>query len=692
MNMSAAATGRPLQGLVFALVLAMALLLLTAVQLTQSFLALVPDWATAVASIGLKWWGTPLGPQALAFVLAQVGLHAVLGLLAWGCACLIEVAWPMLRGRRTGLVALCFGAAALWVLVANAARFPWSATGLQMSFLGAPFLGAISVFDLLTAGMLGVVLVVLGKAVLKVPRVRSAAPRTLAYGAVLGMVVITAHLVQANGPPSGADPGRPNVIFIGIDSLRRDVVGGGTGLGVTPHLDAFLSEGAHQFSDAITPMARTFPSWISVLSGRYPRSTGARENLMPRSALTSFRTLPEILRERGYRTFYATDEVRFANIDESFGFDRVVTPTIGVADFLLGKASDLPLSNLVSNTTLGRWLFPATYSNRAVAHTYRPETFSSWLDGEIEAGGPQMLAIHFTLPHYPYRWAEPDDVIFDRSSDLAYQYQNAVIAADRQFGRLMHTLERKGLLNNALVAVLSDHGEALGIPGVDVLMRAAEVRRVLGPMRVGIYGHGTSVLSPHQYTTLLAFRGFGSAAFPMTARVHDAPVSLVDLAPTVLEMLGAPADAGLDGRSLRPIIMGEAGVREAFAGRARFTETGYRTALLEAGEVSETDLIGRAAGLFAMNRDTGRFEIRPDTMPLLLADKERAAITDRWLLASIPLPVDSHRQRFVVLDRSGATPARRLTSAPDPQSDPEVARLWRELHEHYGEELLPPLP
>jgi hypothetical protein len=467
-----------IQGLFFALALAMAFLLLSAVQLAQDFLAHVPDWGAAVASVELQLWGTPLGTQAAFFVLAQLGLHAGLGFAAWGLACLIEGAWPALRGRRVGLIAVCFAVLAVWVLVANAARFPWSSTGLLMPFLGAPVVGAISIFDLLTFALLAFVLLVLGKAALGVPRLRSAAPRTLAYGAVLAMVFLTVHLVQANGPDPGSASARPNVIFIGIDSLRRDAVGGGTGLGVTPHIDAFLAESAHQFTDAITPMARTFPSWMSVLTGRYPRSTGARENLMPRAALKAFRTLPEILRERGYGTFYATDEVRFANIDEGFGFDRVVTPTIGAADFLLGKASDLPLSNLVSNTALGRGLFPATYANRAVWHTYRPETFSELLDEEIQAGGPQMLAVHFTLPHWPYRWAEPDDIIFNRSSERAYLYQNAVIAADRQFGALMRTLERKGLLENAIVVVLSDHGEALGIPGVDVLMRASEVRRV----------------------------------------------------------------------------------------------------------------------------------------------------------------------------------------------------------------------
>jgi hypothetical protein len=157
-------------------------------------------------------------------------------------------------------------------------------------------------------------------------------------------------------------------------------------------------------------------------------------------------------------------------------------------------------------------------------------------------------------------------------------------------------------------------------------------------------------------------------------------------------MIAAPGESVFEGRSLRAILVGAPGAREAFNGRARFTETGYRTPLLEAGEVNEADLIGRAAGFFEMNRGTGRFEIRPGYLARLLADKERAAITDRWLLAAIPLDLDSGQLRYVALDRTGATAPRRLVAPPDPQTDPEIAQLWREMHAHYGEEMLPPQP
>ena len=75
-------------------------------------------------------------------------------------------------------------------------------------------------------------------------------------------------------------------------------------------------------TDAITPLARTFPSWVSMLTGRHPHTTGAYMNLLPRELIHAGHTLPQLLREHGYRTYYAIDETRFSNIDASYGFDR----------------------------------------------------------------------------------------------------------------------------------------------------------------------------------------------------------------------------------------------------------------------------------------------------------------------------------------------------------------------------------
>ena len=158
-----------------------------------------------------------------------------------------------------------------------------------------------------------------------------------------------------SGVASPAATARPHVIMLGIDSLRLDELRRFGGKADTPNLDS--SSQGDVFSDVTTPLARTFASWVAILTGRSPVVTGARYNLTPRT------WSPPIRRSQtscgaGYRTVYSTDEVRFANIDESYGFDEVITPPIGASDFLIGTYNELPLPSVVINTRLGQWPVP----------------------------------------------------------------------------------------------------------------------------------------------------------------------------------------------------------------------------------------------------------------------------------------------------------------------------------------------
>ena len=141
------------------------------------------------------------------------------------------------------------------------------------------------------------------------------------------------------------------------------------------------------------PAARTFSSWVAILTGRAPTVTGARFNLAERSSVSANPTIADVVRQAGYHTVYSTDEVRFANIDESYGFDQVVTPRIGASDFLIGTYNELPLASLVINTRVGKWLFPFSYANRGVATMFEPETYVERLDrGSVVR---QADALHF---------------------------------------------------------------------------------------------------------------------------------------------------------------------------------------------------------------------------------------------------------------------------------------------------------
>jgi arylsulfatase A-like enzyme len=650
------------------------------------------DWQGLANLMGLRLSGTPLGAEVLQFVFAQLTLHVCFGIGAWVLAWLTGRAFGIGRQRRLWLIVGWFAIATCWLLVANATLFPWSAAGVPSALLGAPLIGGARLLEILSLVLMTSIGWILLMNARQIPLLQRAGRRVAIYGALAVVVFVVAGLLRTvtMADESGGADALPNIVFIGIDSLRGDVVGAGENPGITPNVDAFVRDGGQMFTDAITPLARTFPSWTSILSGRNPRQTAARENLVALGALGKFDTIAKVAQRNGYRTVFATDEVRFSNIDASFGFDQVITPTMGTADFLLGKFNDLPLSNLVANSWLGKHWFPATYANRAAAVTYRPDTFVDRLRDEVQPSGPTFLAVHFTLPHTPYNWSAPGDQVFGRASDNAYQYSNAVIAADRQFGQLMEILERKGMLHNALVVFLSDHGEALGLPASDTLLRGPVARELLDGQRISLWGHGTSVLSPHQFATVLAMRGYGSVDLPAAFRAYDVPVSLIDIAPTVVELLGLQSTAEFEGRSLVPVFAGDARAIEALEKRPRFTESGFRTKKIENGDYDERSVLGDVATYFRMNPANGRLELRDEVMPHLIADKERAVMDRDWLLASIPNRHGSQTQIYVLVGRHDGTP-RRLEGPPAP-ADAEAYALWQALHDEYGSELLPPAP
>jgi arylsulfatase A-like enzyme len=626
--------------------------------------------------------------RVAAFAVAQIALHALLAIGVWLVSWLLLRAFPTLEPRRRAVfwfVAIVIFSA---VLLQNAAMFPWSIPGTGVRWLATVELGHLPVADLVASTALMLAIVALGGTMWRSPR-RKLWIRSSVWLAVIGGVAA----VLSNMPRSAADTPKaahpPNVIIIGIDSLRVDTLGLAGRLGYTPQLQKFLGE-SHVFLDVTTPLARTFPSWTTLLSGRSPVRTNARDNLVPIEHLNLGDTLPVRLRGLGYKTYYATDEVRFANIDERYGFDVTITPRIGVSDFVLGEFNDIPLANLMSGTRLARWLFPDSYANRAAARIYRPETFVDHVDDRFDPQGPTFLALHLTLPHWPYHWADRDDAIFADTSDMAFAYLASLIEADRQFAEIMMVLRDKGVLDNALVFVMSDHGEALQTAS-DNLLLSPEAKRLAGKIPVWMNGHGTSVLSPHQYNVLLAARGFGAAGVaPRGTLVSDVGLSLEDVTPTVLELLGVTyPPAEFDGMSFASRLRADPPAADTLAAstRVRFTETAFSPMSLQKGDMNVASLLkdDDRLWLFGVNRANGRFEARMDRWPKLLVLKERAAIGTQFVLAAIPAP---QGHKYVLVPRRGGLPVR-LLGEPDSNAGEEPQRLWRALHERFPGELGP---
>lgn len=676
MNQAPRTPGGGWNGLALSIALALAFMIgcLAWVVREVEFL-LASDGVTAALSIEQGLGRMVLLPLA-AFGAAVVFIHVLVGFLAFALARLTESAFPgQTVARRGYLIAGWFILLAGIAMAANTTWYPASIfagkeSAWREQLFGLPPVIWVAGFLLLFIGWL---------AVRAAPRLRLSSPTpSLAASAalaVLAVFFVPSRLLDASAPVIVTQA--PHVILIGIDSLRNDLSVPRRGAAETPNIHAFLG-GARRFTDAVSPLARTYAAWVTILTGRHPVTTHARVNLMPRHLVHEGETLGDALHERGYRAVYATDEVRFANFDRSFGFDELITPPVGAADFLLGYAGDMPLVNLAVATDLGGALFPSNHANRAASVTYRPRQFVDRLERDLEVTGPTFLAIHLTLAHWPYSWAG----LPRPSVPEAYRetYGKAVGEVDRQFSDVMGVLAEKHLLDNAIVVLLSDHGEALGAAG-DSMLRATGTSREIWD---SLWGHGTSVLSPNQYHVLLAMRAFGRARLPGPEQDYDWPVSLEDLRPTLEAYATGITPVRVDGISLLPYLADPASA-ETLTARVRFTETDFNTPDTLAGRYDEAGIIDQAALYYELDQKTGWVQFRESRLPELLARKQRAALSSHTLLAAIPGP-PGQGMRYLIVDRDNPRPEA-LEGPPNATQDAEARRLWKALAARFPGEL-----
>lgn len=612
--------------------------------------------------------GTTLGSNLLLFALAQVVLHSVCAMLCVALAQLTKFAWNDQKNSRRTLTFLWFVTGTGWLLIANATWFPTSSLGSPYAEITTQSWNGIDLLTLSSALLCAAFIATLLRAAL---RLALPPPRTLLRWAVPAATVPLVLFVIVTHDPAQATaqgPGKPNIVIIGLDSLRHDAVGRQSTL--TPSINAFLNESV-SFSDATTPLARTFPSWVSLITGRHPHTTGATVNLLPRHVIDTGETLPQLLSQAGYRSIYAIDEVRFSNLDLSYGFDQMIAPPIGATDFLLGFFSDTPLSNVAMNTPVGALLFPYTHANRAAALTYDPDSFVRRIDRNLEVKGPTLLAVHLTLAHWPYRWAgSPPE---EPGSDVRIVYEKAVARLDQQFDAVLATLRDHGVLDNALVFVLSDHGEDLGEEHEGEAGSILDAR--FDPAK--LYGHGTSVFSRHQYHVVLAARAFGNASLKLRPGIVTEPVSLEDVTPTIAALLSLQPTRPFDGISLLPLLQQQP-AKHAFADRIRFTETEFNPPGLSLGTFATPSALRTAASFYRVDPETDRVLLREQDLDVVLAKRQYAAFRDSRMVVAFPSADPGVSTLELGLLQLPATEPTRLTRAML-EADPSAGALWQAL-------------
>jgi arylsulfatase A-like enzyme/Tfp pilus assembly protein PilF len=297
------------------------------------------------------------------------------------------------------------------------------------------------------------------------------------------------------------------MVIVTIDTLRADRVGVyGAKDGATPHLDALAREGA-MARQATSHVPLTRPSHVTIFTGRLPTETGIRDNISP-AIVPRVPLLAEVVKKAGFTTGAF---VSAAVLDSSSGLDRgfdTYADEMGAAG---GEAAFLDTVQRKGDATT------------ALAVAWLEKTRRAAPDARV------FLWLHLYDPHDPYEPPEPWASRFP-----GRPYEGEVAFADDLVGRLDAALGSLGMKDETVLLVTSDHGEGLGDHGETLH---------------GFFAYQTTLHVP------LVVRGPGIVPGTTLSRT----VALVDVFPTVLDLLGVAAVQGtLDGRSLAAELRGGA--------------------------------------------------------------------------------------------------------------------------------------
>lgn len=566
--------------------------------------------------------------ELVATLAVQIGLYVVCsGLQTFLLLGILKRPWYYFSIEQWQIIiwTLSIGA----ILAANAYYFPLS----LFSKLLSPPLGETSALGVLTLSLTGISLLLLNSLLYRKSLI------LLALGIPVFYALNSIRFIQPN--QSQLAQTKPNVIILGIDSLTPESIQQSTMPFVT-----HLLQNSTQFTNAISPLARTYPAWSSILTGLYVKHHHAEENLVAKQTVNSKASIAWLLKKQGYETIYATDDRRFNSIDTDFGFQHIIGPKLGVNDVILGSYNDFPLSNLLINFKLSSWPFPYNYTNRASFFSYYPETFAALLQTKLQQLGtnkPLFLAVHFTLPHWPYAWAEslPEQVNNEFSLEKReFLYQSALQKVDQQFSAFYNFLQQQGYFQNSLVIVLSDHGEALyyansrltnyhNYQGTRPSPLAEYFKNKTATVLNKSAGHGSDILSPRQYRSMLTFEIFQNGQLITHPGQIKTRVALIDLAPTILSFIGLPIPAKTDGISLLTALFKPS---ISLPDRTFYIESG----MFPNQEFSAQKAMAIGKAFYKINPHSEELELNAKGLKRITDQKLYGIIAGDWVLALYP--------------------------------------------------------
>lgn len=514
----------------------------------------------------------------LVFALARLAfwLFVIMGFLATAGVLAYVVGLVLLEGSHHSLYAALAAAAAIAVLIA---RVFVRTLLLSPGVLASSSLYSMTHFSSLWARLsprrllvldvilFGALYAWLAAGVLALVLAGAWAAASLVSVLALAMAAIrwlaTRDPEPAPAHRSSQPQSRPNILLVGADTLRADrLSGAGYPRDLTPIITKLAARGV-RFTDCYVPCARTAPSLVSLLTGTWPHTHGVRDTFVrPEQTQLPITALPEILGRAGYSTAIVGDWAASDAEKFTFGFEHEDLPTDqwNIKYLLRQGPKDLRLFlSLFTQNRFGKTFLPEVHFLGGHPLTEEVGRDTRRMISRLAAkDAPFFLVSFMATTHPPFTskhpyyslYASPDydgeskfgmaklrdpwEIIrrqgeprtefdLDQIIDL---YDGCVKNFDDEVGRMLAYLESSGLAQNTIVVIFSDHGFEF--------------------FEHDTWGQGNSAVGDFSAKIPLVI---ADPRLPQAQTVSDA-VRTVDIAPTLLDLVGMPIPTYMEGTSL----------------------------------------------------------------------------------------------------------------------------------------------
>jgi arylsulfatase A-like enzyme len=443
-----------------------------------------------------------------------------------------------------------------------------------------------------------------------------------------------------------SNPDKPNIIMIGSDTLRADRLNvEGYKRNLTPTLDRLAHQGAY-FAQHYVPIARTAPSLVSLMLGKWPHRTGVRDNFVSNAeAKLKSDSLASLLNQAGYYSAVIGDWTGgdYKKFDFGFNFHDVPEDQWNIKYLIKQGPKDIRLFlSLFTHNHFGKKFIPEIYYFAGIPLVESIVADSKHLLNKLtQEAKPFLLNIFMGATHppfgsvYPYyslyadknydgeskfcmsKLTDPLEIIksqqepreafdLDQVIDI---YDGCVKYFDDAVANILTHVESLGINKNTIIVIYSDHGMEL--------------------FENNTWGQGNSVFT--DYSSHVPFIIYDPRRQP--SGIVRRLTRSIDVAPTLLELVGLHKPSDWDGVSLIPYLNDADEDLDLHA----YSETGIWLTQLPGMPENHLSYPNLLNLLDIPDKSSGALAIKESYRKIIILAKDRMVRKGDWKLVYVPL-------------------------------------------------------